>query len=143
MVDTEIILAKASAVSKHLRRVQEKVDIDVDQFLINADLQDIVLFNLQMAIQNCIDIAAHIISDRGLGVPGSNNEMFYMLEENRIINRAVAEKMVRAIGFRNLIAHEYARMDLERVFQIARQDINDLKAFIKTIITACNIKAQE
>lgn len=143
MVDTEIILAKASAVSKHLRRVQEKVNIDIDQFLINADLQDIVLFNLQMAIQNCIDIAAHIISDRGLGVPGSNNEMFYMLEENRIINREVAEKMVQAIGFRNLIAHEYARMDFERVFQIARQDINDIKAFIKTILIACNVKTYD
>jgi len=143
MVDTEIILAKAGAVSKHLRRIEEKVSTDIDRFLTDADRQDIVLFNMQMAIQNCIDIAAHIISDRGLGVPGSNNEMFYMLEENRIIDREMSAKMVQAIGFRNLVAHEYARLDLEKVFQIARHDINDLKAFIKTIFAACHIDTQD
>jgi uncharacterized protein YutE (UPF0331/DUF86 family) len=133
MVDAEIILAKASACNKHLRRVEQKVDSGIAQFLIDADLQDVVLFNIQMAIQNCLDMAAHIVSDQGLGVPGSSNEMFYMLEEHHIIPRNIAEKMIKATGFRNLIAHEYARLDLETVFQIANTDIPDLKQFIKTI----------
>jgi uncharacterized protein YutE (UPF0331/DUF86 family) len=81
MVDAEIILAKASACNKHLRRIEQKVDSGID-FLGDADLQDVVLFNIQMAIQNCLDMAAHIVSDQGLGVLGSSNEMFYMLEEH-------------------------------------------------------------
>jgi len=61
-----------------------------------------------MAIQNCLDIAAHIISDENFGVPGSNNEMFYLLEDNGYIKKDLTEKMVKAVGFRNLIVHEYA-----------------------------------
>jgi len=139
MVDAEIILAKAGACNKHLRRIEQKVDSGIAQFLIDADLQDVVLFNIQMAIQNCLDIAAHIVSDQGLGVPGSSNEMFYMLEENHIIPRDIAEKMIKATGFRNLIAHEYARLELETVFHIAKTDILDLKQFIKTILTSYQI----
>lgn len=68
-----------------------------------------------MATLNCIDIAAHIISDEGIGVPSSANEMFYLLEENGYINRELAEKIVRSVGFRNLMVHEYGKIELKVV----------------------------
>ena len=40
------------------------------------------MLNLQQAIQNCIDIAAHIVAENDLGVPGSTAEMFYLLESS-------------------------------------------------------------
>lgn len=134
MVDKDLILAKASAIDRHLNRVHSKADTDIQKFLEDTDRQDIVLFNLQMAIQNCIDIAAHIISDQGMGVPGSSNDMFYILEENHIISRDLAEKMVKAVGCRNLITHEYGRIDLEAILHIAQQDTQDLRDFVQTIL---------
>ncbi len=102
-------------------------------FLKDIDLQESILFNLQMAIQNCIDIAAHIISDEGFGVPGSTNEMFYLLEENGYLDRDITEKMVKAVGFRNLIVHEYEKIELGQVFEIALKDIKDLNEYLKSI----------
>jgi uncharacterized protein YutE (UPF0331/DUF86 family) len=119
VVDHDLIILKADAVKKHVDRANRKSQIDVDSFINDRDCQDIVLFNLQMAVQNCLDIAAHIISDEGMGVPGSNNEMFYLLEENGYIDRQVVEKMIAAVGFRNLVVHEYGKLDLEEVYKIA------------------------
>ena len=133
MVDKDLILAKASSVKRHLRRIEEKRNIDLNIFLKDIDLQESILFNLQMAIQNCIDIAAHIISDEGLGVPGSTNEMFYLLEENGYLDRDITEKMVKAVGFRNLIVHEYEKIELGQVFEIAVKDIKDLNEYLKSI----------
>ena len=82
------------------------------RFREDCDLQDIVSFNLQSAIQSCIDIAAHIVSDEGMGVPGSFNEMFYLLEENKYLSSELTEKMVKAASFRNLLVHEYGKLDL-------------------------------
>ncbi|MDA8140355.1 MAG: hypothetical protein M0036_17035 [Desulfobacteraceae bacterium] len=65
MVDLEIIRAKASTVRKHLRRIALKTPDQLEIFIRDVDQQDIILFNIQMAIQNCIDMAAHIISDQG------------------------------------------------------------------------------
>jgi uncharacterized protein YutE (UPF0331/DUF86 family) len=139
MVDREIILAKAGAAQKHLRRIVEKAALDLPAFLNDVDSQEVVLFNIQMAVQNCIDIAAHVVSARGLGVPGSYNEMFYILEENKYIGRDLAERMVRAVGFRNLIVHEYAKLDLERVHLVGSKHIHDLNIFIQTILINCRI----
>jgi len=117
MIDENLVLAKASRVEDHLRRIQEKRSVTSDEFLADLDRQESILFNLQMAIQNCIDIAAHIISDEELGVAGSTNEMFYMLQENGYLAPELAEKMIAAVGFRNLIVHEYGNVDLKKVFE--------------------------
>jgi uncharacterized protein YutE (UPF0331/DUF86 family) len=133
LVDRNILLAKATAVKKHIGRIAEKRDTDIDVFLNDIDRQESILFNMQMAIQNCIDMAAHIISDEGFGVPGSANEMFYLLEENGYINQVLAEKMVKAVGFRNLVVHEYGKIDLKQVFQFAQKDVHDLDEYIFAI----------
>ena len=134
MVDRDLILAKASSVKKHLNRVKEKSNTNLEEFLNDLDRQESILFNLQMAIQNCIDIAAHIISDKGLGVPGSISEMFYILEEDSYLDNDITEKMVRAVGFRNLIVHEYGKIDLQNVFQIALTKIKDLDEYLIAIL---------
>ena len=141
MIDNDLILAKASSIRKHLKRVLEKRNTDLPAFMSDIDRQESVLFNIQMAVQNCIDIAAHIISEEGFGVPGSTNEMFYMLEENGYINTVLAEKMVKAAGFRNLIVHEYGRIELEKVFTIAQKDIEDLNEYLRAIFIKLGMEA--
>ena len=133
MVDRDLILAKAGSVKRHLNRVKEKRNTDLDTFLNDIDRQEIILFNLQMAIQNCIDIAAHIISDEGFGVPGSTSEMFYLLEDNKYLDHKITEKMVQAVGFRNLIVHEYGKINLKQIFEVAKKDINDLDKYLMAI----------
>jgi uncharacterized protein YutE (UPF0331/DUF86 family) len=133
LVDTDLILAKAGSVKRHLNRVFEKRNTDLRTFLKNIDIQESVLFNIQMAIQNCIDIAAHIISDEGFSVPGSTNEMFYLLEENGYLYNEITEKMVKAVGLKNLVVHEYSKIDLERIFEVTQKDITDLNEFLKSI----------
>lgn len=135
MVDKDIILAKSSAVRKHIKRIKDLPLKDFQTFQNNPDYQDILLFNIQLAVQNCIDIAAHIISDEDLGIPGSTNEMFYTLEENGYLTRDITEKMVRAVGFRNLIVHEYVNLKLDRVYEISKKDLNDLDVFLRHIFS--------
>lgn len=139
MVDTDLILAKAGSVKKHLSRIIKKRDTDLNTFLKDIDRQESILFNLQMAVQNCIDIAAHIVSEEGFGVPGSTNEMFYSLEENGYLGSELTEKMVKAVGFRNLIVHEYTKIELEQVFEISREDINDFNEYIKSIFNKLHL----
>ena len=133
MVDKDIILAKAGSVKRHLSRIVKKRNIDLETFKKDIDRQESILFNLQMAIQSCIDLAAHIISEEGLGVPGSTSEMFYTLEENGYLDTDITEKMVKAVSFRNLMVHEYGKIELDQVFEVAQKDIQDLNEYLKTI----------
>lgn len=140
MVDLDLILTKSGSVTNRLKRIKEKREIEKRIFLRDLDRQEIILFNFQMAIQECVDIASHIISEEGWGVPGSTNEMFYLLEENGYLNRDLTEKMVRCVGFRNLLVHEYARIELDLVYEIAQKDIHDLEKFLRAIFAKLDLR---
>ena len=134
MVDPNLILAKAGSVRSHLNRVIEKRNVDLNGFMEDIDRQEIILFNIQAAVQNCIDIAAHIISEEGFGVPGSTTEMLYSLMKHGYLNNNLTQKMVKAVGFRNLIVHEYGKIELKQVYEIAQNDLNDLNEYLKSIL---------
>ena len=135
MVDKTLLIAKAGAVKKHLDRIRQKTDTELNTFLEDIDRQEIILFNLQMAIQNCIDMAAHIVSQESLGVPGSYNEMLYLLEEKGYIDKDITEMMVKAVGFRNLMVHEYTKMNLNQIFEIAKTGPQDINRYIRAILS--------
>ena len=139
MIDKNLIMAKAGKVDAHLRRIEVKRSVKLEEFLGDLDIQESILFNLQMAVQNCIDIAAHVISDEELGVAGSTNEMFYILQENGYLSPALTEKMVAAVGFRNLVIHEYGKIDLTKVYEIAHKDVDDLAEYLRAIFRKCGI----
>ena len=139
MVDNDILFAKISSVKKHLNRVKKQAGITLSEFVNNADAQDIILFNLQLAIQNCIDIAAHIVSEEVMKVAGSTSEMFYYLEENAVIKQQLTEKMIKAVGLRNLIVHEYGNLDMKIIYEASRHDIKDLNDFLKAVVNAFNL----
>jgi uncharacterized protein YutE (UPF0331/DUF86 family) len=132
-VDKDLILAKAGSVKSHLNRVLEKRNVDLESFIKDIDRQESILFNIQTAVQNCIDIAAHIISEESFGVPGSTTEMLYILGKNGYLDNDLTRKMVKAVGFRNLIVHEYGKIELEQAYEIAQNDINDLNEYLKAI----------
>jgi len=117
----------------------EKRNTDLQTFLNDIDRQESILFNMQIAIQNCTDIAAHIISEEGLGVPGSTSEMFYLLEENGYLDGELTGKMVKAVGLRNLIVHEYSKIELEQIFQLAKKDIDDLNDYLAAIFKKLDV----
>ncbi|HKJ98060.1 MAG TPA: DUF86 domain-containing protein [Desulfotignum sp.] len=139
MVDKDVLFAKISSMNKHLDRVKKKSSLPLDRFLTSPDTQDIVLFNLHLAIQSCIDMAAHIVSEQGMGVAGSTNELFYLLEEHDVIDAALCEKTTRAVGLRNLIVHEYGRLDMKQIHEACRHDIQDLSAFAAAVMTTFNL----
>lgn len=133
MVHKDILWSKIAVTHRHLERVRIKRDVGLQDFLQDLDRQESVLFNLQMAIQNCIDLAAHIVSEEGLGVAGSTTELFYLLEDQAVISRELTERMVQAVGFRNVIVHEYTRVDLEVVFRVCHEDVKDLEEFVRVL----------
>jgi uncharacterized protein YutE (UPF0331/DUF86 family) len=139
MVDKDLILAKAGSVKRHIDRIRTKSDADMAAFVRDLDRQEIIAFNMHLAIQNCMDIAAHIISDEGLGVPGSAGEMFYILQENGFLSADLADRMVKAVGFRNLLVHEYQKIDLLRLHRAAEKNVDDLIEYLSAVFGKLNM----
>jgi uncharacterized protein YutE (UPF0331/DUF86 family) len=135
MVDEDVVLAKVANIQRCLGRVREKVGDDLAR-LDNVDLQDIVVLNVQRAIQSAIDLAAHVVASEGLGLPDTIRANFELLEKRGIIDSEVAGAMSRMCGFRNIAVHDYATLDREILKAIVRDRLGDLEAFCGRVLGA-------
>ncbi|CAG1011127.1 hypothetical protein ANAEL_04095 [Anaerolineales bacterium] len=134
MVDRRIVAEKVDSAERSLKRVNSHRGESLEQFLSNNDAQDIVLFHLMQAIQGCIDLAAHVVSDEEMGLAASTRDFFYLLSDNGVISRDLSERMIKAVGFRNLVAHEYAKLDLEKVYAITADGVKDVEEFLRVLV---------
>ena len=129
MVDRDLLLRKLADLDQYLGQVSEYRDITIDQYRGDWKTQRIVERTLQMAIELCVDIANHIIADRGLRVPATYSEAFDVLGEAGLLDAARRDVMIRMSKFRNVIVHDYARVDPTIVVQILREHLEDFTRF--------------
>lgn len=88
---------------------------------------------LQVAIQAALDVASHIVSDDRLGEPHTNRELFDLLARASWITSHQAEPLKNMVGFRNILVHGYADVDLGIVRSILDSHLDDLVTFVTTI----------
>ena len=134
MVDKPLIGKKLERIETYIKQIRQKKDPGIRSFLKDGDLQSIILFNLIQAIQGCIDIGAHIISDSEWRAPSTQAEIFEVLSENKAISKPLAKKMVQMSGFRNRIVHEYEKTDLKIVYTIWKKHLIDINRFCKAVV---------
>jgi uncharacterized protein YutE (UPF0331/DUF86 family) len=133
MVKKDLVTAKLSELSGRIARVQSKCPSSASSLASDADALDIVSFNLMLAVQLCADIASHITADENWAPAKSLAEGFTRLSEHAVIRSATAEKLKRAVGLRNVVAHGYGRVDSAAVFVAATSGLSDLSDFAQDV----------
>ena len=91
----------------------ERMDLTMEMIEGDEDIQDMIDRRMQKAIEICIDIAAHLAASLNLPRKEKASDVFLLLSDNKIINPNLAKKIAQAVGLRNIIIHEYAKIDLE------------------------------
>jgi uncharacterized protein YutE (UPF0331/DUF86 family) len=80
------------------------------------------------------DVAFYVIKLKKLRIPQDDSDAFEVLKENKIIDDKLAQKLKDAKGMRNILAHEYGKIDDEIVFDSIKDElILDAEEFIKQI----------
>jgi uncharacterized protein YutE (UPF0331/DUF86 family) len=132
VVERDVVLAKVATIDRCLRRLAEVRE--PGRGLDPQDVEDLLELNLQRAVQAAIDLAAHVVSTEGYGMPGTLAETFTLLERQEVIPPELAERLRRMSGFRNIAIHEYATIDPEIVRSIVDDHLDDLRELCRSVI---------
>ena len=133
MVERDIVLAKVSSIDRALARIEEARSSLPGQ-LRPIDVEDIIVLHIQRAAQAAIDLAAHVVSTEGFGLPARIAESFTLLENNGVIDRELAARMRAMTGFRNIAVHQYEILDPNIVAAIVAKHLVDVRAFAQQIL---------
>ncbi|WP_291567399.1 type VII toxin-antitoxin system HepT family RNase toxin [Clostridium sp. UBA2485] len=88
---------------------------------------------LHLTIECVMDIANHLISDLRFRKPESNRDVFDILYENDIIDRKLKENLCNMASFRNILVHDYLKLDREIVYGIILNNLDDIITFANII----------
>lgn len=128
----DVLLAKLAVIDRCLGRIRETTGGDPSRVR-EIDVQDIVVLNLQRAIQAAIDLAGHTIADRGWGLPDTLKRHFTILEARGVLDAALTRKLEAMVGFRNVAVHDYEALDADILEAIVRDHLADLEQFARAI----------
>jgi len=132
-MDRDVINRKLESLRRCIARIESKRPIRPDVLRVNYDLQDIIALNLERAVQTCVDIAAHVISQTELPVPSTMGEGFARLAELRVISPQVATSLQKAVAFRNILVHNYTNINWDIVANILTGHLTDFVQFAQAI----------
>ncbi len=130
----DVILAKISVIKRCLKRIEETTKLQPELIEKDIDKQDIFILNLQRAIQATIDISNNIIKENNLDLPKSYKNAFEILYKYNYINKNLKENMIKIVGFRNIIIHDYQTINIEILKSILKNNLNDFQEFYLAIL---------
>ena len=131
-VNKTLLTQKLSQLEEIIRRI-ERMEFTLAELESTPDIQDLLTFRLIQGVEIAIDIATHLIAALGLKVPENAASSFEVLAQKKIIVRSLAKSLQQAVGFRNLAVHRYTDLDFRRLYHDYRQDLNDLREFVRQI----------
>ena len=133
MTDIATIENKITALRKYLNILADYKKYSKDEIENDLTLRGAVERYLYLATQSVIDLAEAMIAHKNFRKPTTMGESFYVLKEENIVTQELTDKMIRLVGFRNVIAHEYEKVNFDIVYDVLQNRLIDIEEFISAI----------
>ena len=134
MIDRDRLLAKLDELDGYLREMRSIAPARFEDYPRVATKRACERL-IQVAVEAVIDACGVLVTGLRLGVPGEEDDLFTKLAQRGVIPSAMAETLRRMKGLRNLLVHEYGRVDDRLVFDVIQTRLDDFEGFKRAILT--------
>lgn len=134
----EKISRKLENLTEYIGYLKNYQNTTIDDLKNDPTLRGAVERYLHLSAECVIDIAEIMISELGLRKPEEYKESIDILGEAGIIPDKFAFYFSPVAGFRNILVHEYAKVDIAEVHRHLQNDIKDFEKYSQHIINYLN-----
>lgn len=132
MVDKVRVLRLLRSASDDIDALRHEADADDARRADDMWLRG-VKYAFVTAIEAYVDVAHHLCSSEGWGPPRDNGDAMNVLGRHGVLDSALADRMRQAVGFRNVLVHEYVSVD-DGIVTRRLEDLRDLEAFAAQVV---------
>ena len=129
MVDKNLILRKLSELENYHSQLEEYKRITLEDYRDDWKAQRIIERTLHLMIEICVDISHHIISEKKYRVPTGYSDTFLVLFEQGMVNEKLFNILQKMTKFRNILVHNYEKVDPGIVISILKNNLKDFLLF--------------
>ncbi|WMJ80788.1 DUF86 domain-containing protein [Clostridium sp. MB40-C1] len=133
MVKREIVISRIDKLKEYMKYLSSVKNYTKEEYISNPLIYGSSERFLHLSIECVIDIGNHIISDMRYRKPESNKDVFEVLYENNLINEKLKGDLCNMAGFRNILVHDYLKLNRGMVYNIIMNNLSDIKKFVSII----------
>jgi uncharacterized protein YutE (UPF0331/DUF86 family) len=128
MVDPEAVSGRLRMLAQLLAELEATRGRGQEVYRAQRELRLATERRLQLALQACIDIAAHVLAERNVPAPEDYASLFFALAQAGVLESELAGRLAGAARQRNLLVHVYLEVDDDLVWRSLTR-LDDLRAF--------------
>lgn len=137
MTDRKTLDVRLRALRQYVGYLKEIRDFGIERVSNDPFLEAALCRYLHLSIECVLDIGESLIAGQGWARPETNREVFIRLGEKKVLPKKFAEKFSAVGGLRNILVHDYLKVDLALLYKSLAQ-LSDFETFARTIALYLN-----
>lgn len=134
LLDREIVHRHLSDMEEALAYLKSRSALTEKELLANYEQRLAVERALHLAIQNAMDIGNHILASLGINDIETYADIPARLFEAGVIPERLSKDMAGMAKLRNLLVHEYARIESKKLLSLLRNNLGDFESFSRSVV---------
>jgi len=133
MVDRQVIESHLQNMEEALANLGRYRNLSLKEFRDDLSFVWIVEKGLEILIQNLLDIGAHILASEIKTDWDDYGEIILKLGHHGIIPMDFSESIQGMAGLRNILIHEYLRVDVPKLYDYLENRLGDFTEYMSFI----------
>lgn len=126
---------KINEIEGLLADLEEIIPNTIEEYKSNKILKAACERYTEKIIEGVTDIAFMVIKQKKFEIPEDDIDAFRILSNHKIIQERLYQKLKEAKGMRNIIAHQYGKINDNIVFESITEELEkDVREFISKIV---------
>lgn len=132
-INYNLIMEKISDIEKSKTLLDGLASMEKEVFLNDQIVVSGAKYQIILAIEAAQNICNHLAARVAKEPPRSYSDCFRILEDNGILSEGLALKLASMAKFRNLLVHQYGKVDDSIVYSVLKSDIRDIIDYVEEI----------
>lgn len=127
------IISKLENLSDYYKILKEIQKVNKKSFISDYHFYSLAERYLQLCIEIMLDVSKMIVNDQDFKKPEDNQNVFSVLRDEKIISKKMHNQLLGVANFRNILVHDYEKIDREIVYNNLQKNIEQFVQFRKEI----------
>jgi len=133
MPNKELLRRKINKIENYIKEIEPLLVLTSNEIVSDILKLRTVERNFQLIVDTMLDINTHIISSENLKTPETLQETFLILGDGGVLPVDFVKKIAPVVGLRNIVVHEYEKVDNEKMMQDPKDGISQFGEYLISI----------
>ncbi len=135
MLNKRMLMQRLTLIKEYLNRLKRLAQIPEKDF-IGSDNCAAAESYLRRTLEAMFDIGRHIVAKGGfIELAQEYKSIAKGLQEIKVVDEALGDKLVRIAGYRNRMVHLYNLITDQELYSIINHELEDIHSFVQQVLS--------